>query len=205
MLRVDRNDYFNNPKNSDVSTPPALAAWLCDLVFPVVGPKVVLDPAVGGGNLLIPFKERGCFTQGIDVYPREGAADLVLQADFEDLMTWESTQPDLIVCNPPFNGASGRRLYPEVFLDKVLSLFGYDIPCILFTPMTFRLNQRICSKRYKKYRDTGPEITTIIAGLIDMFSGIQFQSEILFFNIRGLSPHYWLPTKVVDHLSEDTT
>lgn len=109
--------------------------------------------------------------------------------------TYPFEYPDLVICNPPFNGHSGKKLYPEIFLEHIFKLFGPKIPVVLFAPMGLRLNQRQKSKRWHWLRDCGAEITSIISLPLDVFEGVEFHNEILIFNIKGLKPHYFLPEK----------
>ena len=101
--------------------------------------------------------------------------------------------PDLVLCNPPFNGAAGKQLYPEVFLRHAFRLFGETVPIVLFTPMGFRLNQRRRSARWRWLRDTRANLTSIVSLPLDIFPGVEFHAEILIFNVKGIRPHYFLP------------
>jgi type I restriction enzyme M protein len=98
-----------------------------------------------------------------------------------------------VLCNPPFNGAPGKRLYPEVFLEHLFKLFGVQIPVTMVVPMGLRLNQRRKSKRWRWLRDCGAQITSIISMPLDVFDGVEFHNEILVFNVAGIKPHYFLP------------
>jgi hypothetical protein len=77
-------------------------------------------------------------------------------------------------------------------MDKILELVDKDTPIILITPMGFRLNQRINSKRWRKMRDDYPPITSIISLPLDIFEDTLFHCEILCFNCYRLLPHYFL-------------
>jgi type I restriction enzyme M protein len=96
------------------------------------------------------------------------------------------------MCNPPFNGCEGRKLYPELFLRCIHSYFGSSLPVVLVVPMGFRLNQRRGSKRWQYLRDNW-KISSIMTLPIDMFGDVLFHSEILFFNFPNgsLQPHYF--------------
>jgi type I restriction enzyme M protein len=208
---VKKNNYRDNPKESSIETPPKLAKYLCQLVesselaleCPRTG-LTVFDPAVGQGNLVKPFKEAGWNVWGSDIVSMEVGLKYgtYIQSRFEDLQ-WHSAWPipDLIVCNPPFNSAPGRQLYPEVFLRHIQELFGCHIPVVMIVPMGMRLNQRAKSSRWRYMRDTW-RITSVVSLPIDTFrkadgSPVLFHAEVLFFNLEGLNPHYFLPDGVL--------
>ena len=59
-----------------------------------------------------------------------------------------------MIANPPFNVEAktkmimkaeygARPLLPEVWLKKTVSLFGVDVPMVMFAPYGLRLNQNI--------------------------------------------------------------
>lgn len=83
-------------------------------------------------------------------------------------------------------------LLSELFLDQTWKIFGKEIPCVCVVPMGFRLNQRLCSSRFRHVRDNYPDITSIISLPLDIFPGVEFQCEILIFNLPMLKPHYYL-------------
>jgi hypothetical protein len=186
-LTVARNDYHNNPKQSTIYTPVGVAKFLFDLLW--AGRCTVLDPAIGSGRLTDPWRAAGCRVLGVDIEPAKPKCDVLLAQRFETVEAME--QPDLVLCNPPFNGCAGRQLYPEVFLRHILKLFG-PMPTVLFTPMGFRLNQRRKSERWKWCRDGLVDITSIISLPLDLFPGVEFHAEILIFNRPGLKSHYFL-------------
>jgi type I restriction enzyme M protein len=67
----------------------------------------------------------------------------------------------------------------------------------MFVPMGLRLNQRLCSARWRWLRDCGTRITSIISLPLDVFTGVEFHNEILIFNVVGLRPHYFLPEEAL--------
>ena len=156
-----------------------------------------LDPACGSGNLLFPWKEQ------IDVKKIVGLDnDLALPiirwieqfyGNFETFVP--DFQPDLILCNPPWSGHWKRHSYPEVFFNRIITLFGEDVPLVFLCPMGFRLNLKLQSKRRQRFLRHGPEISSIISCPLDMYPDTLFHSEILMFNIPKLKPHYWLPNE----------
>ena len=174
-LNVKRNDYRKNPKRQDIPTPQ----WLCDelaALFPDA--CKVLDPACGDGRLLAPFAQRGAKTIGFDV--KHGQDFLAMR---------ERVDCDLVMCNPPFNLGVGRMLGSEVFLRQILALCG-NVPIVLFCPMGFRLNQRTKSTRWRWLRDECPaKITGIMSLPLDVFDGVLFHSEVVFFNAPNVPAH----------------
>ena len=192
ILNVNRNPYFKNPKNSTVYTPGYVADYIYSIINPIIRPKVILDPSIGKGSLVQGWKD-DCHIVGIDIDPAsERYTDEFLCSKIEDVDVYNMTKPDLIVCNPPFNGASGRKLYPEVFLRKFVEWFGINIPIVLFAPMGFRLNQKKSSKRLRWLKNIGLKITSIISLPLDVFDGVAVHSEILIFNIPKIEAHYWV-------------
>ncbi len=164
-------------KRSDTPTP----MWLCEFIGDILKErsfKKILDPCCGDKRLTK-------FIEGevINYEIKEGT-------DF--LKETKKIDCDLVILNPPFNIGSGRKLAVEVFLDKVLELVDKDTPILVITPMGFRLNQQIKSKRWKKVRDTYPPITTIISLPLDTFENTLFHTEIIGFNTDFLKPHYFI-------------
>lgn len=204
-LSVKRNNYIDNPKPSDIYTPEWLSKWLFKLVFNSgMNWKLILDPAIGAGSLTNPFREHDCSIIGFDINPEsEQYCDFWCCKKFEDITVDDFNnlglgdyKPDLIIVNPPFNSASGRKLYPEVFLRKIHELFGNKIPVIMIVPMGMRLNQRLKSSRWKYIRDNW-KINSIISLPIDIFDDVLFHAEILCFNVSGMEPCYFIPDEII--------
>jgi type I restriction enzyme M protein len=200
-LTVVRNDYHTNKKSSTIYTPVGVAGFLFDILSNSMSYNIVrhpqfntiLDPAIGSGRLTDPWYRAGHIVIGCDLTRTVAACQEFIKGKFEDCTWYEDwPSPDLVLCNPPFNGAKGRRLYPEVFLEHIFKLFGPKIPVVLFVPMGFLKNQRRKSKRWRWLRDCGAEITSIISLPLDTFDGVEFHCEILLFNIAGVKPHYFL-------------
>ena len=202
MYRVDRNDFYREQKNATVCTPSSVSRFLFDLVHGTIDPQgIVIDPCVGKGSLLIPFREAGFRTQGVDIED-QGYQDTIVR-DFVSMRKGELENPALVIANPPFNidmktknsvaQNFGRRpLLPEVWLHKVVELWGKEIPLILFAPYGMRLNQTINSRRWRRFADgTYPAISSIVALPKDIYDGVLFHSEVLIFNIKGLAGHYF--------------
>jgi len=165
-------------KRNDTPTP----FWLCEFLFDLVKEqdfKTILDPCSGDGRLTKAF-------QGQDIINYE------IKEGTDFLKETKPISCDLVIINPPFNIGQGRKLSVEVFLDKILELVGKETPILIITPMGFRLNQKINSKRWKKVRDTYPPINTIISLPLDTFEDTLFHTEIIGFNTPFLAPHYFI-------------
>ncbi|NIZ18744.1 SAM-dependent methyltransferase [Entomospira culicis] len=203
MYRVDRNNFYKEQKNATIYTPKATSAFLFALLSPHIKKDgLIFDPCVGAGSLLEPFHSAGYRVLGIDIED-QGFIDTQVVNYLSLTPDFFSEKPALILMNPPFNvdaktkayikeHYSGRPLLPEIWLLKVIELFGKDIPIVMFTPYGFRLNQTQTSKRWQRFSSGHfPEITSIISLPKDLFEGILFHSEILIFNLPNLKGHYF--------------
>lgn len=189
---------------SDIYTPPKVAEWIYKLVRHIK-PKWILDPCVGSGNFIAPwFAEDLSKIVGIDINPL--TTDFLMPYNYLEYVslfenTARSDYPNdtpLVLCNPPFNGHWKRKHYPEVFLRKILELFGDKVPIVFCCPMGTTLNQRKKSVRYEWMRDHCPQITSIISCPIDMYDNTEFHTQILLFNIKRVKPHYFIPARVLE-------
>lgn len=192
-LTVVRNNYHDNPKSNSIATPKGVSQFLFDILHRDEYLSI-FDPAIGGGRLTAPWYEAGCEINGCDVAPRlpKGTYGTIRKGRFEDMTVDMFDRPDLVVCNPPFNGAPGKQLYPEVFLNHIFELWGPRIPTVMFTPMGFRLNQRRKSARWRWLRDSRARLKSIVALPLDVFPNVEFHAEILIFNVTRIKPHYFL-------------
>ena len=200
MYRVDRNNFYKEQKNSTVYTPDGVSEYLFKLLK-MRKKDFIIDPCVGGGSLLKPFAKRGYKTLGIDI-ENQGYPDTV-ERNFLSLKQGEFDKPDLVIANPPFNidektkelakTISGARpLLPEVWLKKIIELWGKETPICLFAPYGLRLNQTCGSKRWKAFVDgTYPQISAIVALPKDIYEGVMFHSEVLIFNRPDIAGHYF--------------
>ena len=107
-----------------------------------------------------------------------------------DLKPNKKLDIDLILCNPPFNGHKNRKLYPEVFLKKIVEIYGNNAKIVMIVPSGLRLNQRLKSKRWK-WINENLEITSILTLPLDVFEGVLFHTEILFLLFRFDSVHHF--------------
>lgn len=205
MYRTDRNNYHQKPKPANIQTPSAVSQFIFELLrdkFPIKTGYPILDPCYGKGNLLKPWQKTGYPTYGIEI-AGDSQDPVVL---IEDFLEWDGidvfqykVKPQLVLCNPPFNGY-GNKLGSEVWLDKIIELFGKEIPIVLFTSMGFRLNSKKNGKRWSKFANHEyPPISSIISLPRDIFPEIEFHSEILIFNLQNLKSHYFFnPTSKIE-------
>ncbi len=202
MYRVDRNDFYREQKNATIYTPSRLSRFLFNLLHDKVDPNgVVLDPCVGAGSLLKPFKQAGFKTVGIDIEYQDYPGTRV--CDFISLQPGDIDTPALVIANPPFNIDEktkelisrffGRRpLLPEVWLHRIIGLWGKDVPIVLFAPYGLRLNQTVQSNRWCKFvNGEYPPISSIVALPKDIYENVLFHSEVLIFNVNNLEGHYF--------------
>ncbi len=190
MYNIRINNYQNNKKNSSICTPEPLSQYLHGILSAHIQPKVIFDPSIGQGSLTKPWDDGTVKIIGSDIDPSsKNYCDIFIEGKFEDITTWDYELPNLILCNPPFNGAPKRKLYPEIFLRHMVDLFGNRVPIVLFTPMGLRLNSKKVSPRWNWLKDN-MEITSIISLPLDCFEGVKFHAEILIFNVPELKAHY---------------
>lgn len=210
-LSVRKNNYFENRKSNKVKTPIGICNFLGDILKPVIdlytdkkGGFIIIDPACGDCRLLKPFKKEYKLV-GIDVKKSRGinnVLDTFIKSDFikDHPGNFDKNDIALVIFNPPFNNTimTGRKLLPEVFIKRVFELWGDKTPVCMFAPMGFRLNQRVFSKRWRSFRDDyKAEITSIVSLPLDVFDNVEFHSEILIWNIKGLKAHYWLSEEYI--------
>ncbi|NJL72186.1 MAG: class I SAM-dependent methyltransferase [Candidatus Competibacteraceae bacterium] len=125
-------------KNQNVETPPAVAAYLHRLLRRKVK-SLIFDPCIGPGALVEPWRS-DVDIMGMDIRDvLKFPVARFYQGRFEHCTAWEFPKPDLVVCNPPFNGG-GRMMYAEQFLRQVVRIFGREQPMAMITPHGFRLN-----------------------------------------------------------------
>jgi len=219
-LSTKRNKYHSNIKNSTVFTPPGVAQFIYDkAVFPLYCQNrqktktfIVLDPAIGGGNLVKPLepltKSKKAYIIGYDIdnYNPE-PCDVFFQENFMDVKRVDAPV-SLAIVNPPFNTdernrewlkkhKKGKALIPEVFVDKLSELYP-KVPIIMIVPMGFLLNQRKKSNRWKKYSRTQDiKISSILMLPLDAFPGVEFHCCVVCFNFPEglLEPFYWFEEK----------
>lgn len=201
MYNVARNNFYENTKNSTVYTPQKVCDFLYSILSPHIIQGTVIDPCVGAGALLTPFKDSGYNTIGIDIED-QGFPNTHI-ANFLSVQKHTLAHPQLVIANPPFNidektkdlaknilGA--RPLLPEVWLAKIIELWGDEVPICLFAPYGMSLNQTLSSKRWKKFcNGTYPEISSIVSLPKDIYTDVLFHSEVLIFNIPRLKGHYF--------------
>jgi len=181
--RIDRNNYHQKPKNSNIQTPPEVSQFIFELLRDKISTNsLIIDPCSGQGSLLRPWKKAGYPTWGIDIDPTSNADTKTNFFTLKPCPTvrvqnkseW-NLEAKLVLCNPPFNGYKGKAA-AEVWLDKIIELFGKEVPIVLF----------ISDDAYVKNGDY-PKVSSRITLALPK----NFHSEILIFNIKGLQPHYF--------------
>lgn len=185
-------------KNSTVYTPEILSNYLYQLISEHYEFKYILDPCIGEGALAKPFKKDGVIIVGNDI-DKKGLYDHINYCTFKmnfnikDFRMPNMIKPDFIIMNPPFNGnGKGRKnlLYPHLFLKTMFDNYGEDIPLVMITGDNFLNNNNIKSDRLKYISDGNFEVTSIITLPINIFPNVKFNTQILFFNMPKLKPHY---------------
>ena len=165
-------------KRNDTPTDIRICNFLTSLIKKHYNPKRILDPCCGDRRLTNDFDCK------IINYEIKEGKDFLKETNKIDC--------DFVICNPPFNIGTGRKLSVEVFMDKILELVDNKTPIIIITPMGLRLNQKVKSKRWRKMRDIYPDIDSIISLPLDIFEETLFHCEILCFNCGNFKSHYFL-------------
>jgi hypothetical protein len=160
MYRVDRNNFYKHEKKATIFTPDYVSDFLYSLLSSHIAKKdgVVIDPCVGKGSLLKPWKKNGYDVMGIDI-EHQGFPHTKVKNYLEVQKGEINKKVSLVIMNPPFNIDSktkhyikehygGRPLLPEVWFAKAVELFGNNVPIAMFTPYGFRLNQTENSKGF---------------------------------------------------------
>lgn len=209
-LSTSRNKYTKNVKDSTVYTPDGVVSFLEYILSPFMNKFFrVLDTSVGTGSLLRPFKELKLETWGYDIEDNK-ERKFCDHFIFKNFLSEENPIPgiDLVIQNPPFNTDRrnkewlkskklGKALLPEVFTDKIFELYP-GVSLISIQPMGFRLNQRIESKRWRKYWKSSNKISSIISLPLNIFKNVEFHVEIVCWNMPYLEGHYWFDPKFVN-------
>jgi len=101
MYRVDRNNFYERQKKSTIQTPAGVSQFIYELLHDKVDrANRVLDPCVGEGSLLNPWKKSGFKVIGIDIedqgFPGTRVRNYLTltRRDIRDT-------PGLVVMNPP--------------------------------------------------------------------------------------------------------
>ncbi|CAG8841727.1 38203_t:CDS:2, partial [Gigaspora margarita] len=161
---------------SNIQTPPEVSQFIFNLLKDKgkIRKKeqiIIIDPCAGQGSLLAPWEKAEYRTWSVDIDENSSANEI---GDFFDTDIPEAITAyyNLILCNPPFNGYKGK-LAPEIWLDKIIELFGKDIPIALFVPAGFCLNLTLKSKRLEKFDNgTYPPISSRITLPKNIFPGV---------------------------------
>lgn len=92
--------------------------------------------------------------------------------------------------------------FPEMFMKHIFEVFGENTKVVLLTIYGFLMNNGINSKRYKWLRDSNFKLSSVLEVPKDSFKdqGVDIWNHILFFNIDGLQPIWFLEDKYLDNL-----
>ena len=102
MYRVDRNNFYKEQKKATIYTPPGVSEFIYRLIGTKIDKaKLILDPCVGKGSLLKPFKRDGFRVIGVDI-ERQGFPKTIVR-NYLAIPHGEIGTPSLVIMNPPFN------------------------------------------------------------------------------------------------------
>jgi len=172
------NFFGMSDRPNDIETPLGICRYLHDLISPCYRVRTILDPCAGRGNLTKPWKKRKVIS-----------FEITRGKDFFECP--QTILCDLVLCNPPFGGDGINQVLR--FFERILDVVSRRTPIAVVVPMTFRLDQRRRSTRWRWLRDECPPIASIISLPRDAFEGVDYFCEILLFNMPKLMPHYFLP------------
>jgi hypothetical protein len=117
MYNLQKNNYHQKPKSSNIQTPLAVSQFIFELLRDKgkIRKKeqiIIVDPCAGQGNLLAPWEKEGYRTFSVD---NDENSEAQIIDDFFDTSIPEvvTSYYNLIICNPPFNGY-GNKLGSEV-------------------------------------------------------------------------------------------
>ena len=154
-----------------------------------INTNIILEPSIGKGFLTNQFINES-YIIGVDI--DKIGKDYCNEFYNEDFEYFDKKLDiDLVLSNPPFNGHKSRKLYPEIFLKKIVELYSKEVKIVMIVPHGLRLNCRLNSNRWK-WIDENLKITSILSLPLDVFEGVLFHTEVLFFNIDNIKPHYFL-------------
>ena len=191
-MKVMNRGLNKGEKDSKVYTPEIIAKRVHQIITDSgLKTDVIFEPSIGEGFIVKDFTESKIIGNDIDPKGKNFCDEFYL-GDFENFKkSLLKDEVDIVISNPPFNGHKSRKLYPEVFLRKIVEEFGRDIPIVIIVPHGLRLNQKMKSKRWKWMNDN-LEITSILSLPVDIFPGVLFHTEIIFFNVPNIKPHYYI-------------
>lgn len=156
----------------------------------------ILDLGCFRGNLTKPFrKKKDIKIIGLDVIDTyKDNFDSFIHKDFLETTKedFKGLNIDIIISNPPFNLHKGKGdLYPMLFIQHCLFLFGKSIP------MVFVVGHWLLSNSYKRMDELNKlkigKITTIHKGIFKIINpNISVECSILYINIKTHTKHSFL-------------
>jgi len=181
-------------KESTIFTPDELSYYIYKIIREQYYPEIIFDPCIGvSGGMTKYFKKEGFKIIGADIDENsKEVCDIFYHKSIKDIKEYSKEfKPELVVMNPPFNG-NGRKdlLFPHLFLKNIFEEFGYDMKVVMITGDNFLNNNRKKSKRLKWISDNNINITSIMTLPLDIFDGVLFNCQVLFFNMPKLKPYY---------------
>ena len=220
---LSRFRHKNKLRGKIVFTPDFVAQEIFEIVQDEVekavnsfsgGKPIILDPCVGQGALLKPFKKYfgdKIETVGIDIADYEGReCDVFIQDNWLNIIRQKLDFNRVIfTCLfPPFSDMQENPDYtrqdvlgrvnfknkrnaflPDIFFSHLLQYIEKPMVYII-TPMGFRLNQRTVSHRRNKYiKDNMNSITGIVSYPIDIFPETLYHAEALIWNVPDIPAH----------------
>ncbi len=147
--------------------------------------KNILDIGGHSGSLSKIFrKKRNVKIIGIDVInDYENKFDIFLHKDFlkttkED---FKDLHIDFIISNPPFGvNKEYNQLYPQLFLEHIIQIFGKSIPVVFIVGHWFMTNSNSRIQYIKEHL----KITKVVNLHVATFAPIRVESDIVYFNIK---------------------
>jgi predicted RNA methylase len=171
-------------KDSIVITP----SYVADYIYQDVKRKPfknILDIGCYNGSLSRVFrKKHNTKIIGIDVVDEfSDKFDTFMHKDFlqttkED---FKGLNIDLVVSNPPFGvNREYNELYPQLFLEHVLKIFGKSMPTVFIVGHWFMTN----SNSRIEYIKENLTITKVVNLHVATFAPSRVEADIIYFNIK---------------------
>jgi len=178
-------------KNNTVYTPEKLSYFIYKKITKDYNFKTIYDPCIGKGGMTKYFFENDNYKViGSDIENvGQNYCHEFYNQDIKNLNI--NIKPDCVIMNVPFNG-NGRGknlLFPHLFLKTIFDKFGEDMPVVMITGDNFLNNNSLNSKRLKYISDGSFKITSITTLPLNVFEGIKFNAQVLYFNMDKLQPY----------------
>jgi hypothetical protein len=164
LFRVDRNNYFDKPKDNAIFTPKMvidMIMYILDERFNNFNPEYILEPNFGSGNILNPLLEKypkskfyaiEMNKKTFDKFDKKNKNVKFINKDF--LISDIYQEFDLCICNPPFNCFYGEKVKKGAwkdFLNKTFNLLSDKGKMIYILPNYWCMNSPKYIIEYVKY------------------------------------------------------